>query len=273
MIFLLVVCKLGAADDGLAGDGDGSKNLGQPISRTARATSEQKFGRRKPTKTKKHQKQNGNKKNKPTRAFKNNNGRSKKKLDGKNKKIKGKKKGGEKNKKKKKKQNSRRIQKKKKNNKRLQRKEKKRRKNENNENKSDKQKAKERRKKERKRKKSKLPAQGRNSSSTGCPDLVCINNAGTALKLEKDQISNFIKQKSRVENYMKTVNGKLGKKGQFEADAASLKSALGGNLDNATCGGSTQRTVSAAAKVSVKHSSNIHPALSLENVLRESINK
>ena len=89
------------------------------------------------------------------------------------------------------------------------------------------------------------------SSSTGCPDLACINNAGTALKLEKDQISNFIKQKSRVENYMKTVNGKLSKKGQFEADAASLKSALGGNLDNATCGGSAQRTVSAAAKVPV----------------------
>ena len=90
---------------------------------------------------------------------------------------------------------------------------------------------------------------GRNSSSTGCPDLACINNAAAALKLEKDQIANFIKQKSRVENYMKTVTGKLGKKGQFEADAASLKSALGGDLENATCGGSTQRTVSAAAEV------------------------
>ena len=138
-------------------------------------------------------------------------------------------------------------------------------------NKKKKQRAKERKRKQRKRKHKLRKNDGRNSSSitivnnitissdssssssssTGCPDLACINNAGTALKLEKDQISNFIKQKSRVENYMKTVNGKLSKKGQFEADAASLKSALGGNLDNATCGGSAQRTVSAAAKVPV----------------------
>ena len=85
---------------------------------------------------------------------------------------------------------------------------------------------------------------------SGCPDLACINNAGGALKLEKDQIANFIKQKSRVESYISTLSAKLGKKGQFEADAASLKSALGGNLENATCGGSSQRTVSAAAEVS-----------------------
>ena len=82
-----------------------------------------------------------------------------------------------------------------------------------------------------------------------CPDLNCINNVGTAMKIEKDQISNFIKQKSRIESYLKLTKAKMGKKGVFEEDAASLKSALGGDLSNASCGASTTRTVSAAAAV------------------------
>ena len=246
MVFLSVVCKLGSAETG-----DGSKNLGRPISRTVRATSERKLGKRKPNKTKKQNNQNGKKnKNKPTRTSINKR-RTKKKM--KSQKTKGK--GGKNNKNRNKKQNRRRKlqKKKKKKNRKNSRTLKQNNKKKNKKNRKPevvKQKAKERRIKERQRKAQKA----RNSSSTGCPDLACINNAGTALKLEKDQISNFIKQKSRVENYMKTVSGKLGKKGQFEADAASLKSALGGNLDNATCGGSAQRTVSAAAKVGIKHS-------------------
>ena len=72
MVLLSVVCKLGAANTGVAGAGDGSKKLGRPISRTSQATSEQTLGKRKSTKTKKHKKQNGNKNNKPIRASKNN---------------------------------------------------------------------------------------------------------------------------------------------------------------------------------------------------------
>ena len=73
------------------------------------------------------------------------------------------------------------------------------------------------------------------------PDLECINNAGQALKIEKDQVKNFIKQSSRVKSYLKTINAKMGKNTAFSADSANMKIALGGNLDNATCGGSNTR--------------------------------
>merc|ERR1712037_797665 len=114
LLLFVVVCKLGAADNGVAGDGDGSKNLGRPISRTSRATSEQKLGKRKSTKTKKHKKPIGRNKSKPTRSSKNSSGRTKKKKDGQKKKRKETKKSGNKKKKKKKKKKGKKKKKKKK---------------------------------------------------------------------------------------------------------------------------------------------------------------
>merc|ERR1711990_1205164 len=86
LLLVFVVCEFGAADNRVAGDG--SRNIGRPISRTARATSENKLGKRKRTKAK----NNGKIIGKPTRSTKNNR-RKTKKVDGKNKK-----KGGKKNK-------------------------------------------------------------------------------------------------------------------------------------------------------------------------------
>ena len=43
----------------------------------------------------------------------------------------------------------------------------------------------------------------------------CIQNVVIALHFEKNQIQNFFKQKSRLENHNKTKGNKLGKKGQF----------------------------------------------------------
>ena len=238
-----VLCKLGATADvgGASKEIDnGSKNIdNRLISRTVRAASQQKLERKKkPNKKKKEKKKKPNKTNHP-RSSKKGKRKTKIKSDGqkygKGSKINKMDKKGPK-----KRRHRKKIEKKKQNNK--------------NKKKVDlKKRRKERKRKQRKLKKLKLKKiSDVRESSRSCPDLACINNAGGALKLEKDQIANFIKQKSRVENYISTLSAKLGKKGQFEADAASLKSALGGNLENATCGGSSQRTVSAAAEVSLK---------------------
>ena len=234
-----VLCKLGAtADDGGASKeiDNGSKNIdNRLISRTARAASQQKLDRKKKMKKKKKEKQKKPNKTNQPRSSKKGKRKTKNKSEGK-KDGKGSKMNNMDKKAPKKRRHRKKIEEKELNNKE----------------KADlKKRRKERKRKQRKLKKLKLrKSSDVRESSRSCPDLACINNAGGALKLEKDQIANFIKQKSRVESYISTLSAKLGKKGQFEADAASLKSALGGNLENATCGGSSQRTVSAAAEVS-----------------------
>lgn len=74
------------------------------------------------------------------------------------------------------------------------------------------------------------------SSSNDCPDLQCIINAAQAFKVEKDTVKNFFKQKNRIESQLKTIGNKLKKKGTFEEDGNALKTALGNNIENATCG-------------------------------------
>merc|ERR1712212_1453030 len=81
LLLFVVVCEFGAADNGVAGDGSRhigrpiSGNIGRPISRTARATSENKLGKRKRTKAK----NNGKNIGKPARSTKNNRRKTKKK--------------------------------------------------------------------------------------------------------------------------------------------------------------------------------------------------
>merc|ERR1712212_1415390 len=59
LLLFVVVCEFGAADNGDAGDGSRhigrpiSGNIGRPISRTARATSEKRLGKKKKNKRKK----------------------------------------------------------------------------------------------------------------------------------------------------------------------------------------------------------------------------
>merc|ERR1712025_543522 len=68
-------------------------------------------------------------------------------------------------------------------------------------------------------------------------------------------VVNFQKQKSRLKSQLKIMGNKLKKKDGFAVDAASLKSALGGNLTNPSCGASSEtsapssRSTSSAAEV------------------------
>jgi len=93
--------------------------------------------------------------------------------------------------------------------------------------------------------------QGRQQRQTTCGTSqvndTCLNNAVNALNFEKNQIQNFFKQKTRVTNHNKTKSNKLGKKGEFEDAAKYLLQALGGDINNPTCGesGTAQKARSA----------------------------
>jgi len=66
------------------------------------------------------------------------------------------------------------------------------------------------------------------------------------LSFEKNQIQNFFKQKARFENQGKTTTNKLGKKGEFKDAAKYMLQAIGGDINNVTCGENTTRSSRAA---------------------------
>jgi len=80
---------------------------------------------------------------------------------------------------------------------------------------------------------------------TGVNDT-CLINVVNALSFEKNQIQNFFKQKARFENQGKTTKNKLGKKGEFEDAAKYMLQAIGGDINNVTCGENTTRSSRAA---------------------------
>jgi len=81
--------------------------------------------------------------------------------------------------------------------------------------------------------------------ATGVNDT-CLTNVVNALSFEKNQIQNFFKQKARFENQGKTTKNKLGKKGEFEDAAKYMLQAIGGDINNVTCGENTTRSSRAA---------------------------
>lgn len=74
----------------------------------------------------------------------------------------------------------------------------------------------------------------------------CLINVVNALSFEKNQIQNFFKQKARFENQGKTTTNKLGKKGEFKDAAKYMLQAIGGDINNVTCGENTTRSSRAA---------------------------
>jgi len=89
---------------------------------------------------------------------------------------------------------------------------------------------------------------GRQSScGTEQVNDTCLENAVNSLNFEKNQIQNFFKQKTRLQNHNKTKSNKLGKKGDFAESAKYLLQALGGNISKPSCGevGKAQKARSA----------------------------
>ena len=67
----------------------------------------------------------------------------------------------------------------------------------------------------------------------------CFEQSITIMKMWKDVISNFEKQKKRMEKQNGTGSNKSGKKGAFSGVYQQLLSAGGGDKTNLTCAGSS----------------------------------
>ena len=76
---------------------------------------------------------------------------------------------------------------------------------------------------------------GRSESSSA--NSTCFENAVFYMKLWKDVVTNFEKQKARMEKQNKTGGSKAGKKGVFAPIAFKLVDIGGGNKTNMSCGG------------------------------------
>lgn len=73
----------------------------------------------------------------------------------------------------------------------------------------------------------------------------CINTAMTYMKIMKDRVSNFLRQKARVSKFSSTSGNKAGKKGLFGPIINRIREAGGGNSSNLKCNGANS---SAGAK-------------------------
>merc|ERR1712223_549093 len=142
-----------------------------------------------------------------------------------------------------------------------------------------KKKEKERRKKKKLLKKKKPKNNGRqgpaggdwSSCGTSGVNDTCLLNAVNALNFEKNQIQNFFKQKTCLENQNKVTGNKKGKKGEFEDAAKYMLTAIGGNISSPTCGENTTRSLRAAADAVATYntlincSASIHEACDMPN--------
>merc|ERR1719477_204628 len=73
--------------------------------------------------------------------------------------------------------------------------------------------------------------------ATACMNETCINTAMSYMKIMKDKVSNFLRQKTRVGKYSTTSANKHGKKGLFGPILNRIREAGGGNSSNLKCNG------------------------------------
>jgi len=85
--------------------------------------------------------------------------------------------------------------------------------------------------------KSRVRTGARTSSSSSGLNETCFSQAIFFMKLWKDTVANFKKQKSRMTKQNSTGSGKSGKKGLFAPVALRLVDIGGGNKSNMSCGG------------------------------------
>ena len=73
--------------------------------------------------------------------------------------------------------------------------------------------------------------------ATACMNETCINTAMSYMKIMKDKVSNFLRQKTRIGKYKTTSGNKAGKKGLFGPILNRIREAGGGNSSNLRCNG------------------------------------
>ena len=76
----------------------------------------------------------------------------------------------------------------------------------------------------------------------------CFETSHTIMKMWKDVIANFDKQRKRMEKQNETGESKYGKKGEFKHAAHKLVTAGGGNKSALSCAGSTDNPGAAQMK-------------------------
>ena len=75
----------------------------------------------------------------------------------------------------------------------------------------------------------------RSSCRQVATDDACITNICDAWKMRNGPVRNFIRQTKRMVNHAAISEKKLAKKAEFDADAATLTSVLGGNASAPAC--------------------------------------
>jgi len=73
--------------------------------------------------------------------------------------------------------------------------------------------------------------------ATRCMNETCINTAMSYMKIMKDKVSNFLRQKTRIGKHQTTSGNKAGKKGLFGPILNRIREAGGGNSSNLRCNG------------------------------------
>merc|ERR1712038_1703038 len=87
------------------------------------------------------------------------------------------------------------------------------------------------------KKKTGRKSQSNRQTDSGCMNETCINTAMSYMKIMKDKVSNFLRQKTRVSKYSTTSGNKAGKKGLFGPILNRIREAGGGNSSNLKCNG------------------------------------
>jgi len=82
----------------------------------------------------------------------------------------------------------------------------------------------------------KLPADEKLTRHNRDVKRTCKENAVAYLSFEKNQILNFYKQRTRMNNHNQTTANNLEKKGEFKDAAKSFLHSLGGDISNPRCG-------------------------------------
>ena len=88
---------------------------------------------------------------------------------------------------------------------------------------------------------------GKIRATSGCNNISCLNNLLQVLKIDKDTVANFLKQKKRLESNLNLMSSKSNKSSKVNDSLTHLALALGGELalrnSSPVCGGRYNNSV------------------------------
>ena len=110
------------------------------------------------------------------------------------------------------------------------------------------------REKKRKGKKIKKKRMGKQNSTESCQDVECLNTLVQVLRMNKDAVTNFLKQRKRLVSRLAILASKADKSNKVNASLTHLTDALGGStalkINSPICGG--RYNSSSATEVNIR---------------------